>query len=87
VPHTHKVPGSIPGGNKKKNYPNFFFVTPIFLYYIFSDFYCQETLLCQQVDFLERDFERDHLAEKSNWTKLGQKIHCAMVLLGGDRER
>jgi hypothetical protein len=28
------------------------------------------------VVFLERDFERDHLAEKSNRTKMGQKIHC-----------
>jgi hypothetical protein len=27
--------------------------------------------------FLEREFERDHLAEKSKWTKMGQKIHCA----------
>jgi hypothetical protein len=31
-----------------------------------------------KVDFLERDFERDHLAEKSNRTKMGQKIHCAI---------
>jgi hypothetical protein len=31
-----------------------------------------------KVVFLERDFERDHLAEKSNRTKMGQKIHCAM---------
>jgi hypothetical protein len=31
------------------------------------------------VGFLERDFERDHLAEKSNWTKMGQKIHCAVL--------
>jgi hypothetical protein len=30
-----------------------------------------------KVGFLERDFERDHLAEKSNRTKMGQKIHCA----------
>jgi hypothetical protein len=30
------------------------------------------------VGFLERDFERDHLAEKSYWTKMGQKIHCAL---------
>jgi hypothetical protein len=30
-----------------------------------------------KVVFLERDFERDHLAEKSNRTKMGQKIHCA----------
>jgi hypothetical protein len=29
------------------------------------------------VGFLERIFERDHLAEKSNRTKMGQKIHCA----------
>jgi hypothetical protein len=28
------------------------------------------------VGFLERDFERDHLAEKRNRTKMGQKIHC-----------
>jgi hypothetical protein len=27
------------------------------------------------VGFLERDFDHDHLAEKSNWTKMGQKIH------------
>jgi hypothetical protein len=33
------------------------------------------------VGFLKRDFERDHLAEKSNRTKMGQKIHCAMVKL------
>jgi hypothetical protein len=31
------------------------------------------------VGFLKRDFERDHLAEKSNRTKMGQKIHCAAV--------
>jgi hypothetical protein len=31
-----------------------------------------------KVGFLERDFERDHLAEKSNWTKMGQKLHCAL---------
>jgi hypothetical protein len=31
------------------------------------------------VGFLERDFERDHLAEKSNRTKMGQKIHCEPV--------
>jgi hypothetical protein len=30
------------------------------------------------VGLLERDFERDHLAEKSNRTKMGQKIHCAL---------
>jgi hypothetical protein len=34
------------------------------------------TKIVLKVDFLERDFERDHLAEKSNWTKMGQKIHC-----------
>jgi hypothetical protein len=32
-----------------------------------------------KVGFLERDFERDHLAEKSNRTKMGQKIHCAFM--------
>jgi hypothetical protein len=32
------------------------------------------------VGFLERNFERDHLAEKSNWTKMGKKIHCAVLL-------
>jgi hypothetical protein len=32
-----------------------------------------------KVGFLERDFERDHLAEKSNRTKMGQKIHCGVV--------
>jgi hypothetical protein len=32
------------------------------------------------VGFLERDFERDHLAEKSNWTKIGKKIHCAKFI-------
>jgi hypothetical protein len=31
------------------------------------------------VGFLERDFERDHLAEKSNRTKMGQKIHCGFL--------
>jgi hypothetical protein len=31
------------------------------------------------VGFLERDFERDHLAEKINRTKMGQKIHCAVA--------
>jgi hypothetical protein len=31
-----------------------------------------------KVGFLERDFERDHLAEKSKWTQMGQKIHCAL---------
>jgi hypothetical protein len=29
-----------------------------------------------KVGFLERYFESDHLAEKSYWTKMGQKIHC-----------
>jgi hypothetical protein len=32
------------------------------------------------VGFLERDFECDHLAEKSNRTKMGKKIHCASEL-------
>jgi hypothetical protein len=32
-----------------------------------------------KVGFLERDFELDHLAEKSNRTKKGQKIHCAVA--------
>jgi hypothetical protein len=36
------------------------------------------TKIVLKVDFLERDFERDHLAEKSNRTKMGQKIHCAL---------
>jgi hypothetical protein len=35
------------------------------------------TKIVLKVGFLERDFERDHLAEKSNRTKMGQKIHCA----------
>jgi hypothetical protein len=35
------------------------------------------TKIVLKVDFLKRDFERDHLAEKSNRTKMGQKIHCA----------
>jgi hypothetical protein len=32
------------------------------------------------VGFLERDFERDHLAEKNNRIKMGQKINCARLL-------
>jgi hypothetical protein len=28
------------------------------------------------VGFLERDFERDHLAEKSNRTKMGKNTLC-----------
>jgi hypothetical protein len=32
-----------------------------------------------KMGFFERDFERDHLAEKSNRTKIGQKIHCAVA--------
>jgi hypothetical protein len=28
----------------------------------------------QNVGFLERDFERDHLADKSYWTKMGPKM-------------
>jgi hypothetical protein len=38
------------------------------------------TKILLKVDFLERDFERDHLAEKSNWTKMGQKMHCALCI-------
>jgi hypothetical protein len=34
------------------------------------------TKIVLKVGFLERDFECDHLAEKSYWTKIGQKIHC-----------
>jgi hypothetical protein len=30
-----------------------------------------------KLSFLERDIEHDHLAEKSYWTKMGQKIHYA----------
>jgi hypothetical protein len=37
------------------------------------------TKILLKVGFLERDFERDQLAEKSYWTKMGQKIHCAYV--------
>jgi hypothetical protein len=39
------------------------------------------TKIVLKVGLFERDFECDHLAEKSNWTKMGQKIHCAMVKL------
>jgi hypothetical protein len=31
-----------------------------------------------KVGFLDRDFEPDHLAEKSNRTKMGPKIHCEL---------
>jgi hypothetical protein len=31
---------------------------------------------------LKRDFERNHLAEKSNRTQMGQKIHCNRDLEG-----
>jgi hypothetical protein len=34
------------------------------------------TKIVLKVGFVERDFERDHLAEKISWTKMGQKIHC-----------
>jgi hypothetical protein len=34
------------------------------------------------VGFLERDFERDHLVEKINRTKMGQKIHFALIKFG-----
>jgi hypothetical protein len=37
------------------------------------------------VGFLERDFERDHLAEKSNQTKMGQKIQCEMAGRAGPK--
>jgi hypothetical protein len=37
------------------------------------------TKIVLKVGFLERDFERDHLAEKSNRTKMGQKIDCALL--------
>jgi hypothetical protein len=40
------------------------------------------TKIVLKVGFLERDFERDHLAEKSNRTKMGQKIHCALPVTG-----
>jgi hypothetical protein len=36
------------------------------------------TKIVLKVGFLERDLERNHLAEKSYWTKMGQKIHCVM---------
>jgi hypothetical protein len=32
-----------------------------------------------KMGFLWRDFERDHLAEKSYWTKMGQKSTGAVV--------
>jgi hypothetical protein len=34
-------------------------------------------IVALQMGYLERDYERVHLAEKSYWTKIGQKIHCA----------
>jgi hypothetical protein len=39
------------------------------------------TKIVLKVDFLERDFERDHLGEKSNRTKMGQKLQCALTSL------
>jgi hypothetical protein len=33
------------------------------------------TKIVLKVGFLERNFERDHLAEKSYWTKISQKIN------------
>jgi hypothetical protein len=41
------------------------------------------TKIVLKVDFLEGDFERDHLAEKNNQTKMGQKIHCVQGWLVG----
>jgi hypothetical protein len=38
------------------------------------------TKILLKVGFLERDFESDHLAEKSYSTKKGQKIHCEVVI-------
>jgi hypothetical protein len=37
------------------------------------------TKIVLQVWFLERDFECAHSAEKSYWTKMGQKIHCVLA--------
>jgi hypothetical protein len=37
------------------------------------------TKIVLKVGFLERDFERDHLAEKSYWTKMGPKMHCGVA--------
>jgi hypothetical protein len=37
------------------------------------------TKIVVKVGVLERDLERDHLAEKSSWTKMGQKMHFEMV--------
>jgi hypothetical protein len=39
------------------------------------------TKIVLKVGFLERDFEHDHLAEKSYWTKMGQKY--TVYLYGG----
>jgi hypothetical protein len=39
--------------------------------------------IVQKVGFHERDFEGDHLAEKSNRTKMGPKIHGAWGFLHG----
>jgi hypothetical protein len=36
------------------------------------------TKIVLKVGFLERDFERDLLAEKRKRTKMGEKIHCAV---------
>jgi hypothetical protein len=57
----------------------------IFILHFFSLLASRDTFvptkIVLKVAFLERDFERNHLAEKSYWTKMGQKIHCGAALL------
>jgi hypothetical protein len=57
----------------------------IYFFHIFPYLASRDTFaptkIVLKVGFLERDFERDHLAEKSNRTKMGQKIHCALIRL------
>jgi hypothetical protein len=47
------------------------FVLHIFTFLVSRDTFVP-TKIVLKVDFLERDFERDHLAEKSNRTKMGK---------------
>jgi hypothetical protein len=53
------------------------FVLHIFTFLVSRDTFVS-TKIVLKVDYLELDFERDHLAEKSYQTKMGQKKNCAL---------
>jgi hypothetical protein len=55
------------------------FQKSIIFLHIFALLVSRDTFVATKIVLKVGFLERDHLAEKNYWTKMGQKIHCEMA--------